>query len=88
MLAVATAIALGAGTMSQLDESVWFLHPGAEDSAGPMIFETTSDQHHAIRKQGRGQAIAGMSPIVAAVECEPEAPLPIDPSAFRRPATL
>ena len=67
--------------VAHLDQRVRLFRTGAEDAARPVIFERAADQPHAIGQQRRGQRVARVPGIAAAVEGEIEAARPIDDAA-------
>jgi hypothetical protein len=46
-----------------------------------MIFETTSDQMHAVGEQRRGQGVTGIAGVRAIIETKAERPIAIDSTA-------
>ena len=53
-----------------------------------MVFETASDQPHAVGEQRGGQRVAGVALVRAAVESEIERLAAVDAAAERQPVSL
>ena len=56
------------------DQGIRFLRSRRQDASGAVVFERAADQVDAIRQQGRGQCVARVSRVGAAVEAETDVP--------------
>ena len=75
------AVGLGARPFAEPHERVRLLRTGREDAARAMVLEAAPDQPHAAREQRRGERIARVPLMVAAIEAEAERLAAVDQPA-------
>src|SRR5690625_4221038 len=81
-------IGIGARILTQLYQGIGLLGTGRKDPAGPVILEAARDQVNAVRQEGRGQGVARMPLVAAAVEGEAEALRAVEQTTFWQAETL
>ena len=74
-------VRLAPGAGAQLDDRVRLLRAGREDAARPVVLERAADQRDAVGQQRRGERIAGMALVGAAVELEQQRLAAVDEAA-------
>ena len=74
----------GASAFAHLDQRVRLLGAGADDAARTAVLEAACDPLDAVREQRRGERIARVGTVFAAVEVEAQAARRIDPRTRHR----
>ena len=78
----------GVGAALHLDDGVGLLRSRREDAAWTVVLEAAPDHRDPVGDQRRGQGVAGVALVVAAVEGEAQRPAAFDAPALGQPVGL